>query len=140
MEENKKAEVIEQQQEEEGLSPEELREALVFGALELDEPITVNETGETVTEIKYNFGRIKSNMLMAALRADKTARESMNTITDTQALELFYRAVDPDENKGLTMMDMRSGLGVSDAIFAMQLAASFFTQKWASGFKRIKKR
>lgn len=106
------------------------------GRLKLAQPIK-NADSDSVDAIVYNFGRITGSMLMAALGTDTS--DNASKLTSRQAFELFMRAVDPADNHGITMMDLRTQLSADDTAIAVLLGNGFFTQMCVQALTRIER-
>ena len=116
--------------------PNDGAEIIRHGRIRLATPI-YNADGDTVETLVYDFDRITGSMLMTALGTDSA--DNASKLTARQALELFMRAVDPANNSGVTMMDMRTKLSAEDTALAVRLGNSFFTHSWIQALTRIEK-
>lgn len=105
------------------------------GRLRLETPILAGD--EEIKELVYDFSVLTGMEYIDAMDSDQNATQ-IYRITYRQALSLFAAAA-AKQSDVLDIKDIVSGIGVTDAVEAVQLATLFFTASTRAGHLRISK-
>ncbi len=105
------------------------------GRLRLETPILAGD--EEIKELAYDFSALTGMEYIDAMDSDQNATQ-IYRITYRQALALFAAAA-AKQSDVLDIKDIVSGIGVTDAVEAVQLATLFFTASTRAGHLRISK-
>ena len=106
------------------------------GRLKLETPI--NAGGEEITELVYDFTELTGLEYTDAMDSDMNA-ENPFRVTRRQALALFAKAA-AKQMQRIDMQDILAGLGMTDAVEAVELASLFFSASTRAGRMRISKK
>ena len=136
-EQKKLRENIKKNLEEQRKRLQEANEALSQGKgrIRLETPILAHD--EQITELCYDFTVMKGFEYTDAMDSDPNANNAF-FITKRQALALFAKAA-AKQTEGMDMQDIISGLGVTDAVEAVEIATLFFNASRRAGRMRISK-